>query len=54
MSDENTKNREIKGLVNACKNFNLQNGVIVTYDSEDEILVDNITINLVPFYKWVK
>lgn len=53
MSDENTRNREIKGLVNACKNFHLQNGVIVTYDSEEEILHDNMTINLVPFYKWV-
>lgn len=53
MSDENTKNREIKGLANACKNFNLKSGLIITYDSEDEILHDNITINLIPFYKWV-
>ncbi|MEA1915431.1 MAG: DUF4143 domain-containing protein, partial [Campylobacterota bacterium] len=53
MSDENTKSREIKGLINACKKFNLKSGVIITYDSEDEIFHDNITINLIPFYKWV-
>jgi len=52
MSDEETKNREIKGLLNACKNFNLTNACIVTYDNEDEILQDGITIELIPFYKW--
>ena len=53
MTDETTKNREIKGLINACKKFDLQSGVIVTYDSKDEVLYENITINLVPFYEWV-
>lgn len=52
MSDEDTKNREIKGLINACMNFKLTTGVIVTYDSEDEIIHDGITIELIPFYKW--
>jgi len=53
ISDEDTKNREIKGLLGACKNFNLKNGVIVTYDTEDEIIQDGIKIELTPFYKWV-
>ncbi len=52
MSDEDTKYRETKGLVAACKNFNLSSGIIVTYDSEDEIIQDDIEIKLVPFYKW--
>jgi len=52
MSDENTKRRKIKGLISACKNFNLTNGVIITYDLEDEIIQDNIKIELIPFYKW--
>ena len=52
MSDEDTRTREIKGLVNACKNFKLGNGVIITYDTEDEIIEDNISITLVPFYKF--
>ncbi len=53
MSDEDTKNREIKGLVGACKKFNLNHGMIITYDTEEEIIENNITIKLVPFYKWV-
>ncbi len=53
MSDEDTKSREIKGLIGACKKFKLNKGVIVTYDTEDEIIQDNINILLVPFYKWI-
>jgi predicted AAA+ superfamily ATPase len=53
MSEEETQKREIKGLLNACKNFNLTDGLIVTYENEDEIVQDGITISLIPFYKWV-
>jgi uncharacterized protein len=52
MSDENTKNREIKGLIEACKNFNLNNGIIITFDSEDEIIENDIKIKIIPFYKY--
>jgi predicted AAA+ superfamily ATPase len=52
MSDENTKNREIKGLLSACKNFNLAKGTIVTYDNEEKIIEDDIIIELIPFYKY--
>jgi len=52
MSDEDTKKRELKGIVNVCKNFNLSRGIIITYDSEEKIIFDTIEIELVPFYKW--
>lgn len=52
MSDENTKNREIKGLIEACKNFNLKSGTIITFDSEDELIENGIKIKIIPFYKW--
>jgi len=52
MSTESTRNREIKGLLTACKNFNLSKGTIVTYDNEEEIMEDDIKIELIPFYKW--
>ena len=51
--NEETKRRELKGLINACKNFHLDRGVIVTYDSEDEFTEEGITIEVIPFYKWV-
>ncbi len=53
MGENNTKNREIKGLINACKNFHLKEGSIITYDFEDEITADGIKIKIIPFYKWV-
>ena len=53
MSSKDTKSREIKGLVTACKNFNINNGVIITYDTEDESVQDDINIKLIPFYKWI-
>jgi len=52
MSDEATRNREIKGLLSACKKFKLSEGIIVTYDDEDEMVEDNIKIAMIPFYKW--
>ena len=52
MSQEETKKREIKGLIQACKNFHLKNGTIITYDYEDEIQQEGIMIHIIPFYKW--
>ncbi|MGE3593773.1 MAG: ATP-binding protein, partial [Arcobacter sp.] len=42
MSDENTKSREIKGLIEACRNFDLKSGTIITFDSEDELIKNDI------------
>ena len=53
MSDLETRAREVKGLIEACKNFDLKTALIVTYDSEDEIIEDGIEIKIVPFYKWM-
>ena len=52
MSDENTKSREIKGLIEACKNFDLKSGTIITFDSEDELIENGLKIKIIPFYKW--
>ncbi len=52
MQDEKTKNRELKGALNACKEYGLKEATIITYDYEDELIKDNITIKIVPFYKW--
>lgn len=52
MSDENTKSREIKGLIEACKNFDLKSGIIITFDNEDELIENGIKIKIIPFYKW--
>lgn len=53
LSDESTRGREIKGLAGACKAFNLSRGVMITSDTEDEIIHNEISIDFIPFYKWV-
>jgi len=52
MDKEDTKKREIKGVIAACKEFNASKGMIITLDLEDEIVVDEIVIEVIPFYKW--
>jgi len=53
MSEDETKTREIKGLVEACKKFNLPSGTIISYDSEESFFQDGIQIEVIPFYKQV-
>jgi hypothetical protein len=47
------KNREIDGLIEAMKTYNLKEGLILTYDEEDEILVENLRITIKPVWKWL-
>ncbi len=52
LNDENLE-REIKGLTEAMKKFNLKEGKIITYDNEDEITKDNLKIKVIPAWKWM-
>jgi len=52
LENEDTKKRELKGILNACKEFNLNSGVIITYDSKDIIRINDIKIEIIPFYEW--
>ena len=49
---ENRK-REIDGLLEALKMYNLEEGLILTSDQEEEIVVDKKTITIKPVWKWV-
>ncbi len=50
ITDENTREREIKGLVEACERFGLDNGIVVTSDTSDNITIGRMNIRVVPFY----
>ena len=47
-----TKDREIKGLINACKKFKLKQGYILTHNQEDELELDSIKISVIPTWKY--
>lgn len=44
--------REINGLVSALRFFNLREGVIITINQTDKILVDGYSIQVIPIYEF--
>ncbi len=52
VSDNETRRREIKGLTECCKRFNLSEGSIVTIDNDEVIEADGIKISIVPAWKY--
>ena len=51
LSDNETRYREINGLVEACKAYKQKKGFIITMDVEEEITIDGIKINILPAIK---
>lgn len=48
-----TKKREIDGLIEALKEFNLKEGLILTLDKEEEFVIGNKKIIIKPVWKWL-
>jgi predicted AAA+ superfamily ATPase len=54
LEDEQTKEREIAWLVEAMKMYWLKEGLILTYDEENEIhLKNDLKIKIMPVWKWL-
>jgi uncharacterized protein len=50
---EDNKKREISGLMEALTKFNLGEGVILTYNQDDEFLVENKKVRVMSVWKWL-
>ncbi|MEK6850427.1 MAG: ATP-binding protein [Nanoarchaeota archaeon] len=48
-----TKKRETDGLIEALKEFNLEEGLILTLDKEEEFVIGNKKIIIKPVWKWL-
>ena len=46
MENEKTRAREFKGLVNACKQYSLNEGLVITYGEEGSYEEDEVKIEL--------
>jgi len=53
MTDENTRKREIAGLLEASLATECNNLLIITKDEESVITRDGKQINVVPAWKWL-
>lgn len=47
MENKKTRDREFKGLINACKQYGLNKGLIITYEEEGSYQESGLTIELV-------
>ena len=50
MDNEETKSREIRGLVEACQKLGLTTGTIITFDQKEDIVYKDVVIKIIPFY----
>jgi predicted AAA+ superfamily ATPase len=48
-----SREREIAGLTEAMTAHNLRQGLIITFDEEDELKIGKLKINIVPAWKWL-
>ncbi len=51
--NQSNEKREIEGLINACKHFNLKNGTIITYSEEYKLKKEGIKVNIIPASNWI-
>lgn len=53
LSDEKVRDREVNGLIEAIKAYNLQKGLIITENEQDTFVVDSCQIEVIPMWKWL-
>ena len=53
LDDSTTYEREVGGLVRFLKNYKQYHGIIVSLDTERQIIEDGVTIEVVPIWKWL-
>jgi len=51
--EEGNMQREIDGLMAALKKFDLKEGLIITYNQEDNFVVEGRKIKVIPAWKWM-
>jgi len=51
--DEKTRERELRGLVEAMQEYNLKKAIILTAEEKETITIDNLSINVVPIWQWM-
>lgn len=53
VDNESVRNREISGLQEALLQYDLHNGLIITEDEEEIIRINELTIHVIPVWKWL-
>jgi len=51
--DNNTREREVRGIVEAMKSYNLKKSLILTFKEKETIFTEGFTIDVIPVYQWL-
>ena len=53
MKESQTRNRELKSLIEAMHELDIKNSIIITYHEEEEVKIDNRLIQIMPAWKYL-
>ena len=53
LNNKDTKDREIKGLLEAMETYNLQKGLIITEDHQESLQIGKQQLEMIPIWKWL-
>ncbi len=53
LNDEKTRDREIKGLIEAMEYFSLREAYLITHKEKEELVIDNKKIYILPMIEWL-
>lgn len=51
--NENNLQREVQGLIAGCRELKIKNGMILTWNQEDETDRNGIHVSIIPVWKWL-
>jgi hypothetical protein len=52
LENNETKERELKGLVAACEKLGVTEGTIITFDQKEELIYKGIKVKIIPMYDY--
>jgi uncharacterized protein len=53
ISNAETRTRELRGLMDCCKKFELKQGLIITLDNSNEFEQNGVMVTTMPLYRWL-
>ena len=53
IENSGTRSREINGLIEAMQQYDLNNASLITEDEEEVIMLNGLTIQVIPVWKWL-
>jgi len=52
LEQDKSKEREVRGLLQACNRLNVNEGTIITFDQKDEMIQQGVNIKIIPVYQY--